>query len=63
MQGERTVVTGLIVLQLLLWLGFAVHRSPRFPGSLAGTVLAISGAALIVLPSLAYVAVKAPDTN
>lgn len=58
MQPERTVVTGLLVLQLLLWLGFAVHRSPRFPGSLSGTVLAISGAALMVLPSLAYVVVK-----
>ena len=58
MERERTVITGLLVLQLLLWLGFAVHRSPRFPGSLAGTVLAISGAALMVLPSLVYVAVK-----
>lgn len=52
------MVTGLIVLQLILWLGFAVHRSPRFPGSLAGGVLAISGAVLMVLPSLAYVALK-----
>ena len=58
MQREGAVVTGLLVLQLLLWLGFAVHRSPRFPGSLAGAVLAISGAALMVLPSLAYVALK-----
>ena len=58
MERERTVITGLIALQLLLWLGFAVHRSPRFPGSLSGTVLAISGSALMVLPSLAYVAVK-----
>ena len=58
MRRERAVVTGLVVLLLLLWLGFAVHRSPRFPGSLPGTVLAISGAALMVLPSLAYVGVK-----
>ena len=57
-ERERTVVTGLLVLQLVLWLGFAVHRSPRFPGSLPGTVLAIAGAALIVLPSLTYAAVK-----
>lgn len=57
-ERERTVVTGLLVMQVVLWLGFAVHRSPRFPGSLAGTVLAISGAVLMVLPSLAYVAVK-----
>lgn len=58
MERERAVLTGLLVLQLLLWLGFAVHRSPRFPGSPAGTVLAVAGAALMVLPSLAYTAVK-----
>lgn len=57
-ERERTVVTGIGVLLLLLWLGFAVHRSPRFPGSLAGTVLAVLGAALMTLPSLAYFAVK-----
>jgi hypothetical protein len=57
-ERERAVVTGLLVLQALLWLGFAVHRSPRFPGSLSGTTLGIAGAALMVLPSLAYEAVK-----
>lgn len=57
-ERERMVVTGLLVLQLLLWLGFAVHRAPRFPGSLPGTTLGIAGAALLVLPSLAYIAVK-----
>lgn len=55
---ERAVVTALLLLQLLLWLGFTVHRAPRFPGSLQGTLLGVSGAALMVLPSLAYVAVK-----
>jgi hypothetical protein len=58
MERERTVVTGLLVLQLLLWLGFAVHRSPRFPGSPGGTALGVAGAALIVFPSLAYAAAK-----
>jgi hypothetical protein len=58
MERERAVVTGLLVLQVLLWLGFAVHRSPRFPGSLLGTALGIAGAALMVLPSLAYEAAK-----
>lgn len=57
-ERERPVVTGIGVLLLLLWLGFAVHRSPSFPGSLAGTVLAVSGAALMALPSLAYATVK-----
>lgn len=58
MERERAVVTGLLVLQMLLWLGFAVHRSPRFPGSLPGTALGVAGAALMVLPSLAYEAVR-----
>jgi hypothetical protein len=58
MERERVVVTGLLVLLLLLWLGFAVHRSPQFPGSLLGTLLGIAGALLMVLPSLVYAAVK-----
>lgn len=57
-ERERTVVTAIGVLLLMLWLGFLVHRSPRFPGSLSGTVLAVSGAVLMTLPSLAYLAVK-----
>ena len=58
MERERAVITALLVLQLLLWLGFVVHRSPQFPGSLSGTLLGIAGALLMVLPSLAYAAVK-----
>lgn len=58
MERERAVVTGLLLLQLLLWLGFVVHRAPRFPGSLSGTALGIAAAVLMVLPSLAYVAVR-----
>jgi hypothetical protein len=58
MERERTVVTGLILLQLVLWLGFVVHRSPRFPGSLAGGLFAIAGALLMVLFPMAYAAVK-----
>ncbi len=58
MQRERAVVSGLIALQLVLWLGFAVHRSPRFPGSGTGAVLGISAAVLLGGPSLLYAAVK-----
>jgi hypothetical protein len=42
---------------LVLWLGFLVHRSPRFAGSFWGGMLGISGAALMLVP-LAYMAVK-----
>lgn len=58
LERERAVITGLVVLLLVLWLGFAVHRSPQFPGSFPGTLLGIAGALLMVVPSLAYTAVK-----
>jgi hypothetical protein len=56
-ERDRLVVSGLIVLFLLLWLGFLVHRSPRFAGSLWGGVLGISGAVLMLVP-LFYSLVK-----
>ena len=56
-ERERLVVTGLVMLMLLLWLGFAVHRSPRFAGSLLGGVLGVAGALLMLVP-LAYSIIK-----
>jgi hypothetical protein len=56
-ERERLVITGLIVLLLLLWLGFLVHRSPRFAGSFWGGMLGVSGAVLMLVP-LAYSLVK-----
>jgi hypothetical protein len=56
-ERERVVVGGLVVLLLILWLGFLVHRSPRFAGSLWGGVLAVSGSVLMLVP-LAYFVVK-----
>lgn len=58
MKRERTIIGGLLLLQLILWLGFLVHRSPRFPGSLTGGILAVSAALLMVVPPLAYSVVK-----
>ena len=56
-ENERTIVGGLVVLLLILWLGFVFHRSPRFAGSLAGGVLAMTGSALMLVP-LAYLVIK-----
>jgi hypothetical protein len=56
-ERERAIVTGLVLLLVILVLGFYVHRDPRFPGSLAGGVLGISAAALMLVP-LAYLVVK-----
>ncbi len=54
---ERTVVAALVVLMLTVWLGFLLHRSPRFAGSLWGGALGVSGAILMLVP-LFYVGVK-----
>jgi hypothetical protein len=56
-ERERIVVTGVLSVLLLAWLGFLVHRSPRFPGSGVGAVFGIAGAALMLVP-LAYPIVK-----
>ena len=58
MERERAIIGGLLLLQLILWLGFLVHRSPRFPGSLTGGILAVAAALLMILPPLAYSSVK-----
>lgn len=56
-ERERIVATGLVVLMLLTWLGFAVHRSPDFAGSAWGGVLAVSGSSLMLVP-LVYLIIK-----
>jgi len=48
---------GLTLLMLLLWVGFVVHRSPRFAGSLLGHSIGIAGASLMLVPLL-YSAIK-----
>lgn len=52
-ERERVVITGVLSVLLLGWLGFLVHRSPRFPGSGVGAVFGIAGAVLMLFP-LAY---------
>lgn len=54
---NRVVASGLVLLLLVLWLGFLVHRSPDFAGSAWGGVLAVAGASLMLVP-LAYSLVK-----
>ena len=56
-ERQRIVVSGLVVLFLSLWLGFLVHRSPRFAGSFLGGVLGVSGAALMLV-ALLYLIIK-----
>lgn len=58
MKHERTIIGSMLILQLILWLGFLVHRSPRFAGSLTGGILAIAAALLMIVPPLLYSATK-----
>ncbi len=54
---ERIVITGILSLLVLGWLGFLVHSSPRFAGSGMGAVFGIAGAVLMLFP-LGYPIVK-----
>ncbi len=55
---EWIIVTLLVLLMLTVWLGFLLHRSPRFAGSLSGGVLGVSGTILMLVPLAAYCVVK-----
>lgn len=56
-ERERVIVAGVLSVLLFAWLGFLVHRSPRFVGSGVGAVFGIAGAVLMLAP-LAYPIVK-----
>lgn len=57
MERERTIITGLMLLLLGLWLSLFLHQSARFAGSAWGGVLGVSAALLMLVP-LAYTLVK-----
>ncbi len=56
-ERERIVLTGVVSVLLLGWLGFLFHTSPRFAGSGVGAAFGIAGAVLMLVP-LAYPIVK-----
>lgn len=55
---DRATVTGLVLLAGVTWLGFLVHASPRFPGSLWGGMLGTVAALLIAAPAAVYAIAK-----
>ncbi len=55
---EWTIVTLLVLLMLTVWLGFLLHSSPRFAGSLFGGVLGVTGTFLMFVPLVTYMVVK-----
>lgn len=56
-EREKIVVTGLVMLMLLAWLGFPLHHAHRFAGSFWGGVFGVAGGILMLVP-LAYLFVK-----
>lgn len=54
---EASILSGVVLVLLVGWLGFLLHRSPRFPGSALGSAFGIAGAALMLVPLL-HVVVK-----
>ncbi len=63
--GEREgiVITGVVSVLLLAWLGFFLHRSPRFPGSGLGAVFGIAAAVLMLVPLAYTIAKRIPALN
>lgn len=59
-ERERIIVTALFVLLIFSWLGFVVHVSPRFAGSLIGGMFGVAGALLILFPLLYLVIKRVP---
>lgn len=59
-ERERVVVSGVLSVLLLGWLGFLLHRSPRFPGSGVGAVFGIAGAVLMLVPLAYFIAKRIP---
>lgn len=54
---DRVVATIIFSVLVVLWLGFLMHRSPLFAGSLLGGVFGVVGAAFMLVP-LVYTIVK-----
>tara|TARA_R100000027_G_scaffold58306_1_gene48222 strand:+ start:20602 stop:21372 length:771 start_codon:yes stop_codon:yes gene_type:complete len=49
-EKDQVIITGLVMLLAILWIGFAFHRSPRFAGSFWGGMLAVVGSFFMLIP-------------
>ena len=59
-ERESIIVSGVVSVLLLAWLGFLLHSSPRFPGSGVGAFFGIAGAVLLLVPLVYPVAKRIP---
>ena len=60
---EGIVAAGVLVVLLLAWLGFFLHRSPRFPGSGLGAMFGIAATVLMLIPLAYPLAKRMPSFN
>lgn len=56
-QRSGTIVGALVLLLLIFPLGYVVHASPRYPGSLTGSLIGITAAVLMIV-AMAYSLLK-----
>src|SRR5215217_7585105 len=59
-ERSRIIVGGLVLFLAIFLLGFVVHISPRFPGSLTGSLIGITGALLMLVPLLYLIVKRVP---
>ena len=62
-ERERIIVAGVLGVLLFAWLGFLVHRSPRFAGSGVGAAFGVAGAVLMLVPLAYPIAKRIPFLN
>tara|TARA_R110002111_G_scaffold49587_1_gene87281 strand:- start:24 stop:794 length:771 start_codon:yes stop_codon:yes gene_type:complete len=56
-ESERILMSSLVLLLLLVWLGFTFHSDPYFAGSALGGFFGVSGSLLMLMP-LFYLFIK-----
>lgn len=62
-EREGIIVSGGLCVLLVAWLGFFVHRSPRFAGSGWGAFFGIAGAVIMLIPLAYPIAKRIPFLN
>mgnify|MGYP006921593102 FL=1 len=56
-ENERALISSLVLLFLVVWLGFIFHSDPHFAGSALGGFFGVTGALFMLLP-LFYLIIK-----
>lgn len=57
---DRIVASATFSVLVVLWLGFLIHRSPRFAGSLLGGAFGVVGAVFLLVPVVYTIVKRSP---